>query len=79
MVRALIDALRISGTEPEVWPIHGGSAPFSMISELLDAPFLTGGLGHGGKQHAPEEYATVDGMQRFERGVVELLYRFASL
>jgi acetylornithine deacetylase/succinyl-diaminopimelate desuccinylase-like protein len=79
MVRALLDAFVACGTEPEVWPIHGGSAPFSIIGELLGAPFLPGGLGHGGKQHAPDEYATIAGMKLFERGVIELLYRFAAI
>ena len=32
--------------------------------------------GHGGRRHAPDEYATVAGMKLHEQLVVRLLYGF---
>ena len=79
IAQALIEACRIGDLVPEVWPTHGGAAPFSVLAEALGRPLVCGGLGHGGRQHAPDEYATVSGMRLFERSVIEFLYRFAAI
>jgi acetylornithine deacetylase/succinyl-diaminopimelate desuccinylase-like protein len=41
-------------------------------------PFIMGGLGHGGRAHSPNEYATIEGMRLFERSVAAFLQRFAE-
>jgi acetylornithine deacetylase/succinyl-diaminopimelate desuccinylase-like protein len=41
-------------------------------------PFVMGGLGHGGRAHSPNEYATLEGMRLYERSVAAFLERFAA-
>ena len=79
MVGALRGAFTACGVDAEVWPIHGGSAPFSVLGDALGVPMIFGGLGHGGRQHAPDEYATIAGMERLERSIIEFLFRYAAL
>jgi len=76
--QAMIRTFRSFGREPEVWPNIAGSAPFYLFSRVLQQPFTMGGLGHGGRAHSPNEYATVDGLRRFEKSVARFLYEFAS-
>jgi acetylornithine deacetylase/succinyl-diaminopimelate desuccinylase-like protein len=78
VVQALIETFRAMGHEPEVWPHLAGSAPFYLFRRELNQPFATGGLGHGGRPHSPNEYATVAGMRLFEQSVARFLYAFAE-
>ncbi len=78
VVQALIKTLRELGHEPEVWPHLAGSAPFYLFRQVLNQPFATGGLGHGGRQHSSNEYATIAGMRLFEQSVARFLYAFAE-
>jgi len=55
-----------------------GSAPLYLFSRVLKQPFATGGLGHGGRPHSPNEYATVEGMRLYERSVAQFIYEFAG-
>ena len=77
-VQALIRTLRGMGHEPEIWPHLAGSAPFYLFRQVLGQPFVMGGLGHGGRPHSPNEYATVAGMRQFERSVAQFLFAFAE-
>ncbi|MDR7486551.1 MAG: M20/M25/M40 family metallo-hydrolase [Armatimonadota bacterium] len=77
-VQALIRSCRAFGFEPEIWPHLAGSAPFYLFRRVLNQPFVMGGLGHGGRPHSPNEYATVEGMRLFERSVARFLYEFAD-
>ena len=77
--QAMIRALRSFGLEPEVWPNIAGSAPFYIFSRILKQPFAMGGLGHGGRAHSPNEFATLEGMRLFERSVARFLYEFAAI
>lgn len=79
VVQALIRALRSLGYEPEVWPRLAGSAPFYLFTRVLGQPFAMGGLGHGGRAHSPNEYATVEGMRLFARSVARFLEEFARM
>jgi acetylornithine deacetylase/succinyl-diaminopimelate desuccinylase-like protein len=78
VVQALIRTFRTLGHEPEVWPHLAGSAPFYLFRRVLKQPFATGGLGHGGRPHSPNEYATIEGMRLFEKSVAGFLYAFAE-
>jgi acetylornithine deacetylase/succinyl-diaminopimelate desuccinylase-like protein len=49
-----------------------------LFSDVLGMPFVMGGLGHGGRSHSPNEYATLDGMRLYERSAAAFLDRFAS-
>ncbi len=77
-VRALLRTYRDFGIEPEVWPHLGGSAPFYLFTDALQIPFAFGGLGHGGRVHSPNEYATVEGMKRHELSMAAFLYHLAE-
>ncbi|HLW60750.1 MAG TPA: M20/M25/M40 family metallo-hydrolase [bacterium] len=77
-VQAMIRSIRALAREPEIWPHLAGSAPFYLFRRVLNQPFVMGGLGHGGRPHSPNEYATVDGMRLFERSVARFLYEFAG-
>ena len=77
--QAMIRAIRSFGLEPEVWPNIAGSAPFYIFSRILNQPFAMGGLGHGGRAHSPNEFATIEGMRLFERSVTRFLCEFAAI
>jgi acetylornithine deacetylase/succinyl-diaminopimelate desuccinylase-like protein len=77
--QAMIRTLRSFGREPEVWPNIAGSAPFYLFQRVLGQPFTMGGMGHGGRQHSPNEYATVDGMRLFEKSVAHFVHEFAAI
>ena len=77
-VRALLRTYRDFDIEPEVWPHLGGSAPFYLFTDVLEIPFAFGGLGHGGRVHSPNEYATVEGMKRHELSMAAFLYHLAE-
>jgi acetylornithine deacetylase/succinyl-diaminopimelate desuccinylase-like protein len=78
VVQALIRSFRSFGYEPEIWPHIAGSAPFYLFRQVLNQPFASGGLGHGGRQHSSNEYATVEGMKLFQRSVATFLSEFAG-
>ena len=41
-------------------------------------PIAMGGLGYGGRQHSPNEYATVEGMRQFEKSAAAYVVHFAN-
>lgn len=84
--QALIKAYREFGYEPEVWPHIAGSAPFCMFNrEPLNLPFVTGGIGHGGRAHAPNEYIVVQeggptgGLPTLEKSYVAILDNLSKM
>jgi acetylornithine deacetylase/succinyl-diaminopimelate desuccinylase-like protein len=78
MVQTMIGAYRSHRIEPEVWPIATWAAPYFVFSQILKMPVVSGGLGHGGRQHAANEYMTVKGLLDFEKFVATFLYLTAS-
>ena len=36
-------------------------------------------MGHGGRQHSPNEYATGEGLRLFEKSVVRFVGEFAAI
>jgi acetylornithine deacetylase/succinyl-diaminopimelate desuccinylase-like protein len=78
VVQAMIRACRAFGHEPEIWPHIAGSAPFYAFRRILNQPFAMGGLGHGGRPHSPNEYATVEGMRLFEKSVAKFIDEYAG-
>jgi len=84
--QAVIKAYREFGYEPEIWPHMAGSAPFCMFNrEPLNLPFIMGGLGHGGRAHAPNEYIVVQeggptgGLCTLEKSYVTILDNLSKL
>lgn len=78
IVERRVRACEYHGLRPEVWPRMGGTAPFFVFDQYLKVPWVHGGLGHGGRAHAPNEFATVEGMKLFERGEATFLYMCGS-
>lgn len=76
--QALIKSYETLGYRPEIWPHLAGSAPFYLFTEVLNIPAALGGLGHGGRPHRPNEYATLAGMRLYEQSVVEFLYNLTA-
>lgn len=74
------------GYKPEIWPHMAGSAPFCMFNrEPLNLPFVIGGLGHGGRAHAPNEYLVVGeggptgGLCTLEKSYVAILDNLSKM
>jgi len=83
---ALLKTYREFGHEPEIWPHIAGSAPFCMFNrEPLNLPFISGGIGHGARAHAPNEYIVVEeggptgGLRTLEKSYVAILDNFAKM
>ncbi|HEU0237053.1 MAG TPA: M20/M25/M40 family metallo-hydrolase [Candidatus Limnocylindrales bacterium] len=76
--RAVIASCRAFGLEPEVWPTQAGSSPMYLFTDVLGVPFVPAGLGHGGGAHAPDEYATIDGLRLCEQSLAVFLEEVAT-
>jgi len=59
-VKALAEALRRHGTEPRVVPRAPWWAPYHVFG---DVPFASGGPGHAGGAHGPDEWAEIQGLR----------------
>lgn len=84
--QAALKTYRELGYEPEIWPHIAGSAPFCMFNrEPLNLPFVLGGLGHGARAHAPDEYIVVEeggptgGLRTLEKSYVAILDNFSKM
>lgn len=77
-MKALLQSFEDLGFPYEPWISMAGSAPFSLFQSKLGLPFAFGGLGHGSRQHSPNEYATVEGMKNLEKSCVLFLNHFAN-
>ncbi|MGB2826292.1 MAG: M20/M25/M40 family metallo-hydrolase [Thermoplasmata archaeon] len=77
--QASIETARYHGKEPEVWPLSAGSAPFDLFDQHLGVPWTSSGLGFGGKVHAPNEFAVVEGMKEFEKSVATLFHKYVEI
>jgi acetylornithine deacetylase/succinyl-diaminopimelate desuccinylase-like protein len=60
-VRALAEALRRHGTEPQVRPVAPWWAPYHVFG---DVPFASGGPGSAGGAHGPDEWAEIEGLRQ---------------
>lgn len=78
LVQKMITAYQHHGIEPEVWPIATWTAPYFVFSRILGLPVVSGGLGHGGREHVANEYMTVNGLLDFEKFVATYLYMIAG-
>jgi acetylornithine deacetylase/succinyl-diaminopimelate desuccinylase-like protein len=78
IVQKFIAAYHDHGRHPEVWPMATWAAPYFVFSRILKLPVVSGGLGHGGRQHNPDEYTTVEGLRDFEKFVVTFLYKLSE-
>jgi hypothetical protein len=72
------------GIEPAIWPRAAGSSPQAQYTRPpLNLPACAGGLGHGGRAHAVDEYLIIVGNERvaglvkMEQSIVDILYAYA--
>ena len=77
IAKAAVEAVQAHGREPEVWPTSGGTMPAFAFDRYLRLPWVSTGLGHGSRAHAPNEYASIEGMKRFMLGEASLVYAAA--
>jgi acetylornithine deacetylase/succinyl-diaminopimelate desuccinylase-like protein len=84
LAQALLKMYRARGIEPLVFPHMGGSAPMYLYTKWLGLPHVSGGLGHGGRAHAPDEYYVIEGdgkvagLAEAERSYAEILFALAD-
>ncbi len=78
IVQAMIATYQAFGYTPEVWPTIASSMPLYLFTNELGLDTISGGLGHGGRAHAANEYASIEGMRLFEKSMVTLLYVLAD-
>jgi hypothetical protein len=62
-----------------VWPVNPGSAPYYVFERIMGVPYVTGGLGHGSRQHSNDEYCTVPGLLDFEISIARWLNYYAEM
>src|SRR5215208_4635661 len=77
VARAMVVSQRDAGPPPRVWPSAPWWAPFYLFEQVLGLPFASGGVGHAGRAHAADEYATIAGLRAHMRQSIAFLHRFA--
>jgi acetylornithine deacetylase/succinyl-diaminopimelate desuccinylase-like protein len=83
VVQAVLSVYRKHGIEPQVWPRAAGSSPLYQYTRKLGLPAADGGLGHGGRAHADDEYLVIEGndkvagLVKSEQSVADVLYAYA--
>lgn len=78
--RAALMALDNCGYEEGyAWPIFPGTGPAYLFTQRCGVPFVSYGLGQGGRIHAPNEYHTVKGLRENEMSCAAYLYYLTRL
>jgi acetylornithine deacetylase/succinyl-diaminopimelate desuccinylase-like protein len=84
VVQAVLSMYRNAGIDPMIWPRSAGSSPQYEYTRKLGLPAGGGGLGHGGRAHADDEYVVIEGNSRVagivkaEQSIVDVLYTYAA-
>jgi acetylornithine deacetylase/succinyl-diaminopimelate desuccinylase-like protein len=78
VARAMRSSYERLGRRVLPYPMAPWCAPFYIFDRLLGIPWVTGGLGHSGGAHAPDEYATVEGLKEHILGVAEFCLAFGA-
>ncbi|MCZ7570503.1 MAG: M20/M25/M40 family metallo-hydrolase [Ardenticatenaceae bacterium] len=84
IVQALIRTYAHFGIEPEIWPRSAGGWPGHLFQKYLGTSFISGGVGHGGRAHSPNEYLVVEGhdkvrgLRDMEKSFARLLFEYAA-
>lgn len=78
--RAALKALDNCGIEKGyAWPIFPGTGPAYLFTQRCGIPFVSYGLGQGGRIHAPNEYHTVRGLRDNEKSCAAYLYYLTEI
>lgn len=75
-MRASYDAV---GVRVLPYPMAPWCAPFYVFDRILGIPWVTGGVGHSGGAHAPDEFASVDGLRQHIVAAAEFLLSYAEV
>lgn len=78
VAQALLRAYQTVGVAPYVHPLNPGWAPLYLFSEVLQRPYVLGGLGRGERAHSADELCTLDGLKRFELCAAAFLRHLAA-
>ena len=84
VVQAMLSVYRHHGIEPAIWPRSPTSSPRWEFTRKLGLPDVRGGLGHGGRAHAVDEYIVIEGNEKVagivkaEQSLVDLLFAYAN-
>lgn len=84
VAQATLAMYRRHGIEPMVWPRAAGSSPQWEYTRRLGLPAAGGGLGHGSRAHADDEYIVIEGNDKVagivgsEQSMVDLVYACAT-
>jgi acetylornithine deacetylase/succinyl-diaminopimelate desuccinylase-like protein len=76
VVQAMIETYRNMGHDPRIEPLNPGSAPYYVFEQYLHIPYVTGGMGHGSRQHSSDEYCTVQGILDFEKSMALFFHNY---
>ena len=60
------------------YPLAPWCAPYYVFDRILGIPWASGGVGHAGGAHGPDEYATIEGLKEHIVGVAAFLFAYAG-
>ena len=80
----LLHAARVTAERYDVpvavWPIANNCSPASLLTTLdQPIPYSIAGMGHGDRAHAPDEYITIDSVEKLMHWTVDYLHDWAAL
>jgi len=84
IVQSIVKTYDSFNVKYEFWPNDVRSPPHGIFSTKLRIPVADGGLGHGGRHHAPDEYIVVKGMGTIgdlplaEKSFVRIVQNFSN-
>jgi acetylornithine deacetylase/succinyl-diaminopimelate desuccinylase-like protein len=78
-VQAMLKVYETMDKKAIIWPVNPGSAPYYVFERIMGVPYVTGGLGHGSRQHSNDEYCTVQGLLDFEISIARWLNNYVEL
>ena len=79
VARAMRASYEAVGVRVLPYPMAPWCAPFYVFDRILGVPWVTGGVGHSGGAHAPNEFASVDGLRQHIVAAAEFLVAFAEI
>jgi len=84
VVQAVLAMYQKNNVEPMVWPRAAGSSPQAQYTRDLGLTASGGGMGHGSRAHADDEYIVIEGNDKVagivgsEQSMVDILYTYAG-